>query len=137
MLLATALTFEVELAAADNWPPRDPLRWGLDDLLGVAEHAGWFDGVDFGAYTLAASARMVQWLRNLVHPGKFIREMPPGSSPPFDDEAAFQAVYAVLDAAFTATAALFDAMPETSDDVQAVLSPCRPQPRKTPISRGV
>jgi hypothetical protein len=36
--------------------------------LRLAERAGWFDDVDFGASTLSESVRMVQWMRNFVHP---------------------------------------------------------------------
>ena len=53
----------------------------------------------------SGSLRWVKWARNIVHPGAFVRDMPPGLDV---GEIAFKNAYAVLDAAFTVAADVLD-----------------------------
>jgi hypothetical protein len=115
-LLATAVTLESQLRSAGNWPKGDPLKWSLGDLLTVGVRAGWFPetpnvppGMVPIPTQLGDTLRFVQWLRNLVHPGKFLREAAGVEL----DERLFSHAYETLDEAFDAVnAALLDALAE-------------------------
>lgn len=75
-------------------------------LLQLARDAGWFGEsspetpgkfVPLAEVELGDAAKWLQWLRNLVHPGLFVRDMPEKLEV---NETAFQNAYEVLDAAF-------------------------------------
>jgi hypothetical protein len=122
ILLATVLSYEVELRAAGHWHnTKDVLRWDLGELLTVAENAGWLSEHAGGAdpVTVGEAARSVKWVRNLIHPGRFLREVAPGSAV-VDDERLFSGAYFLLDAAFDVSSTLLDALPDTRNDDRTV-----------------
>jgi hypothetical protein len=92
----------------------NPLGWDLGMLSTVATRAGWFSEtvppaepqyVDLRTADLGDAVRWVKWARNLVHPGAFVRDMPPGLE---IGDIAFKNAYAVLDGAFSVTADVLD-----------------------------
>lgn len=109
VVLATVATFESELREADNWRKGDPLRWDLGDLLAIAVKAGWLpmlasrEPLSLEEGDLGDAVYWVKWLRNLVHPGAFVRELPPELE---FGEPAFRNAYLVLEGLFDASARL-------------------------------
>lgn len=59
-------------------PRGGPMRWTLDDLIGVARQAGWLaeTDVDGDATPTVEWATTLKLLRNLQHPGRHARERP-------------------------------------------------------------
>ena len=113
-LLVTTVVFEDEIKARGLWPKGKPLDWGLRELIPVATQARWFPErfpgteakfVELAKAELGDALRWVKWLRNLVHPGAYVREMPPSLH---FGETVFQNAFEVLDGAFTVTAVLLD-----------------------------
>jgi hypothetical protein len=116
MLLTTAVALEGELRNDGHWPEgkSEPLEWGLAALLRLASEAGWLPQsapklsaklLNPAAAELGDAARWVKWLRNLVHPGAYVREIPSGYEL---GEITFQKAYVVLDSAFEETANVLD-----------------------------
>jgi hypothetical protein len=103
VLLVTAANAEPDLRARDRWPSGDPLRWHLGRLLRLATEEGWFEPTDDLA--LAEAADGVRYVRNLVHPGAFVREMPADMSV---YERLARGVYRVLEHVFDASWAVVE-----------------------------
>jgi len=86
VLLSTVMLAEPQLKRDNLWPKtsKDVLDWPLGELVGVAVRAGWIEANYRGEYLdldegdLGNAVDWVKWLRNLVHPGAFVRELDEG-----------------------------------------------------------
>ncbi|MGD0166906.1 MAG: hypothetical protein ABSC51_06400 [Gaiellaceae bacterium] len=97
VLLTTVVTIEDRLRESGLAPDDDPLRWSLGTLLKIARQADLLPGS-----TLSAAVEDVKRLRNLVHPGAYVREM----QADFEvDDTHFQAAFRVLDEVYEVTLA--------------------------------
>lgn len=104
VLLVTASNCEFDLRARGLWPAGDPLGWGLGRLVRLAVDAGWFptaqSGQSLGLAALGDAVDWVRFLRNLVHPGALVRDLPPNIAV---GETAYRNAFEVLEAAFAET----------------------------------
>lgn len=123
-LLRRSDSLEHEVRPKGLWPKGKPLDWNLGNLIPTATKAGRFPEsfaetpskyVDLQVAQLGDAARWVKWLRNLVHPGAYVRDMPPNLQ---FGETVFGNAYAVLDGAFRATAEVLDRAMERGDWTQ-------------------
>lgn len=64
--------------AAKTKTPNDPLNWRFDTLIEVCRVAGWLPLLELGEVTIDSAnlARRLKRLRNLIHPGRFVKERP-------------------------------------------------------------
>jgi hypothetical protein len=73
----------------------------LTTLLKIGRQGGWFQErtseVPGFLVDLEHGLRWVQWLRNLVHPGAFVRELPDGME---SNETTCAHAYSVFDTAY-------------------------------------
>ena len=58
--------------------PDDVMKWSFDNLVNVCDKAGWLSPINrtFAVVQTAALVSVVRKMRNLVHPGKAVREIP-------------------------------------------------------------
>lgn len=58
-------------------PTSDPKRWGLSDLINIANKAEWLTSIQIenNFYLLDQLAHAVRLFRNFLHPGRILREM--------------------------------------------------------------
>jgi hypothetical protein len=118
-LLTAAVMLEPALNKAGIWPAtlKEPLSWDLGLLIKLGVDAEWFPEltvrgreVDLHESNLAEATDWLRWLRSLVHPGAFVRELPPDLEP---NRTTFENAFAILDAIYEATGeALEEAFPE-------------------------
>jgi len=104
VLLVTASNAEADLRARGLWPKGDPLDWNLGDLVRLGIAAGWFDGEDVNPpdASLSEAINSTRILRNLMHPGAFVRDVEPGADVTED---VCRAVFSVLDAVYAVSLA--------------------------------
>jgi len=100
-LLATALKCEPSLREQGLWPKGNPLWWDLGILVPLAMDAGWLSVFDLHGGEGDEAAEVVWRLRNLVHPGAFVREEPPDGAL---GKTLYEDLYLALKSAFSATA---------------------------------
>jgi len=99
VLLVTAANAERHLRERGLWPKGDPLSWNLGDLVRLGAAAGWFEAEDFNTpdSSLSEVVDSIRVLRNVLHPGAYVRDLGP------EDEIAeevYQAMFTVLGAVF-------------------------------------
>lgn len=60
------------------YSPDDPSKWTFETLIGVCLSAGWLPRIstEYVQYAPDALADILREMRNLVHPGRFVRERP-------------------------------------------------------------
>jgi hypothetical protein len=107
VLLVTAANAEDDLKARGLWPAGDPWRWNLGTLVSLAIAAGWFPIVSPGEHVgfegkLGDAAHAVRLLRNVVHPGAYVRDVPHEVE---IGESAYRTAYGVLGAVYDASLA--------------------------------
>jgi hypothetical protein len=108
-LLATVLVCEARLRAAGVWPKGkgNPMRWGLGQLMELATDADWLGVFDVDGWEGENAGDALHYLRNGVHPGRFVRQIEPGVfSGPFGyfNEQTYRELVELLKMTFRATA---------------------------------
>jgi len=124
-----------------GWPSKNPdlLSWHLGDLLDVAFTAGWMPDEFRGQYPtleegdLGNAASWLQWLRNLLHPGAFVRQLDEGI---VLGEPAFANAYGILDAVYDRMGEVLDSFGDV-EVARTVHTAVTPSEAETPISRQV
>ena len=123
VLLATVIAKEPVLRETGRWPRqrKPPLDWTLSGLVDIAFDAGWIPSSFRGQQLtledgdLGNAVEWLAWLRNLVHPGAFVRELAPEVE---ISDAAFANGFGVIEEVFNRLAeVLNDGMPEESGEL--------------------
>jgi hypothetical protein len=109
-LLTTVATLSEELRKSGQLPDGDPLRWSLGVLIKIATQAGVLPTSTLGV-EVGDAVDVVKWLRNLVHPGAFVRETPADFKV---DEETFQVAFDILDEVYEATLAAVEIPPDST-----------------------
>jgi hypothetical protein len=97
VLLVSAANHELELREQRAWPKKDPLTWDLLFLVNLAAEEKWWGEA---APRFEKVANAVRLVRNWIHPGAFVRQVP-GDAPGVAAEAWEQA-YTTLEALWDA-----------------------------------
>ena len=127
VLLATVIAKEPVLRETGRWPRqrKPPLDWTLSGLVDIAFDAGWIPSSFRGQQLtledgdLGNAVEWLAWLRNLVHPGAFVRELAPEVE---ISDAAFANGFGVIEEVFNRLAeVLNDGMPEESGGAPRLL----------------
>ncbi len=134
VLLHTAMVASL-LGRDQAWPKKRPdlLSWTLGDLLDVAFAAGWMPDEFRGQHPpledgdLGNAASWLKWLRNLLHPGAFVRELDDGMAL---GEPAFANAYGVLDAVYDRMADVLNSFSD-AEAARTVHTPVTPGETKT------
>jgi hypothetical protein len=119
-LLHTAIMAKVSRGEWESLQKDDPLKWQLRQLVDFATAEGWIpnefraQGLDFDEGDLGTAVTWLKGLRNLIHPGRFIRA--------FEENEKFPA--AVFEAAYETLNVVFERLTEVVDDlVRAMFGP--------------
>jgi hypothetical protein len=104
-LLHTVILVKISQGDWQSLREDDPLRWGLHELVKFAIVEGWIEAEYRGQRLLLDEGDLgnavdwLKWLRNLIHPGRFVRSIGEGTEGEFTF-VGYEVAYVVLEEVF-------------------------------------